>query len=131
MNVSSLGSNTASLNPQQIGQPNDKELQALKSDLKSGNLVAAQHDFAALQQALQAAQPTSATSQSDFNSLQKSAIQSGNITSANQVLAAHGKNLPGANQAHDKNHHHEHHSIAHTTAVGKHSASPAVSGLMA
>jgi hypothetical protein len=87
-----------------------KQFQQLGQDLKSGNLSAAQSDFATLQQNSPASSPAAAPSTSSaaqaFSQLGKD-LQSGNLSAAQQDFSTAQQNLqaPGTQP-----HHHHHHS---------------------
>src|ERR1700722_13045734 len=84
--------------PQPVGSSSSQQLQQLSQDLQSGNLSAAQSDFATLQQAFSQASsttsapsPSSTTSTSNpvaqaFNQL-SSDLQSGNLAAAQKDLS--------------------------------------------
>ena len=146
MNVSNVTSSASFPSISGESCQRDKELKALQNDLQSGNMKAAQQDYAALQQALQGSASGGAGSQAaggvqggkDCLALQ-SALQSGNISSATQALVALRKDLTtpaqGSAQGHNHSHHHHHRAgaAASNGAPGSQAAaprSPAVAGLV-
>ena len=108
MSISSIFSNLAAYpsNPSTNVQAAKKDLAALSSDLQSGNVAAAQQDFAALLQAapqvksqLQSGAGTPASSA--FGAL-STALQSGDLTGAQTAMATLQQTMRG-------HHHHHHH----------------------
>lgn len=112
MSVAGISSSLFNYTPQSVQnnfQQFQKEFQQLGKDLQSGNLTAAQADFATLQQdAPQAASTTSSPSSSPiaqaFSRLAKD-LQAGNITSAQQDYSTLQQDL----QSHAAQAHHHHH----------------------
>src|SRR5713101_2688149 len=89
----------------------EQEFQQLGADLQSGNLSAAQSDFATLQQLGPQANSTSSSQSSDpiaqeFSQLSKD-LQSGNITAAQQDYATIQQDFQDLAA---KGHHHHHQS---------------------
>jgi outer membrane protein assembly factor BamD (BamD/ComL family) len=95
------------------------EFQQLGQDLQSGNLAAAQSDFAALQK-LQPQPPTSSSSQSgvtqDFNQLATD-LKAGNTTAAQQDFARLQQDLQA--QSAQGHHHHSHQSSDSSSAISQ------------
>ena len=112
--LSSALSNYQPQNVQSNRQQFKQEFQQLGQDLQSGNLSAAQADFATLQQ--NAPQAAASTSQSNnpiaqaFNQLSQD-LQSGNLTAAQQDFSAIQQDFQNqaAPQAPAATHHHHHH----------------------
>jgi outer membrane protein assembly factor BamD (BamD/ComL family) len=108
-----LSSSLFSLNSQAVTSPQQqfqKEFQQLGQDLQSGNLSAAQSDFATLQQNSPSSSPTASTSTSipiaeAFSQLGKD-LQSGNLSAAQQDFSNIQRDVQGGTPAH---HHHHHH----------------------
>jgi len=114
-----FGSSISSYSPQSIQgrmQQSQQEFQQLGQDLQSGNLSAAQSDFATLQQSgLQANSTTSAqntnTIAQAFNQLSTD-LQAGNTTAAQQDYAniqQDFQNQGTQSQGTHMHHHHHHH----------------------
>lgn len=102
-------------NTQNQGQQIQQDLQKLGSDLSSGNLSAAQSDFAALQQ-LMPGNSTSSTQSSNniaqaFSKL-SSDLQSGNLSAAQQDYATLQQDMQNVHS----HHHHHHHSAGGANA---------------
>ena len=92
-------------------QKTHSEFQQLGQDLQSGNLSAAQNDFATLQQLQGSSGATAATQSSgsitqDFNQLAAD-LKAGNLTAAQQDFTAVQKDLQ--TQPPSVQHHHHHH----------------------
>jgi outer membrane protein assembly factor BamD (BamD/ComL family) len=108
-----LSSSLFSLNSQAVTGPQQqfqKEFQQLGQDLRSGNLSAAQSDFAALQQNSPSSSATASASTSGsiaqaFSQLGKD-LQSGNLSAAQQDFSNLQQDVQSGAQAH---HHHHHH----------------------
>lgn len=124
MSVAGISSSLFSYLSQSLhskGHQARQDFQQLGSDLQSGNLSAAQSDFASLQQ-LQAQSTTSTTPTStssasstvaqEFQQLAKD-LQSGNLTAAQQDYA-NIQQQPSA-IASRSSHHHHHHSRSSAT----------------
>lgn len=95
---------------QQRGQQMRSEFQQLGQDLKSGNLSAAQSDFASLQQLKQgspsSSMHTNSTMGQDFQQLAQD-LKSGNTSAAQQDYAKIQQDLQSQSaQAHGHHHHH-------------------------
>jgi outer membrane protein assembly factor BamD (BamD/ComL family) len=108
-----LSSSLFSFNSQAVTSPQQqfqKKFQQLGQDLQSGNLSAAQSDFATLQENSPSASATASTSTSNpiaqaFSQLGKD-LQSGNLSAAQQDFSNIQQDVQGGTQAH---HHHHHH----------------------
>lgn len=95
-----------------------QEFQQLGSDLQSGNLSAAQSDFATLTQLAPSltstSSPTSSTSSQTSNPIEQAFaqlakdLQSGNLSAAQQDFSTIQQDMQSAMAAHG--HHHHHHS---------------------
>lgn len=90
------------------------EFQQLGKDLQSGNLSAAQSDFATLQQLRPATNSTSSAQSSspltqDFNQLATD-LKAGNITAAKQDYAKIQQDFQNQASQSQTHHHHHHHS---------------------
>jgi hypothetical protein len=101
-----FSSNPQAINPQQQFQ---KEFQQLGQDLQSGNLAAAQSDFATLQPNAPSSSPIAPASTSGsvaqaFSQLGKD-LQSGNLSAAKQDFS----NIQQDVQSHGAQAHHHHH----------------------
>jgi hypothetical protein len=114
--VSSVNGNQTGIQSQWQQQMQD--FKALANALHSGNLTTAQSSFATWQQDFQAngstntqttqqTQPFGSNSQAntDFQAL-SSALQSGDLSSAQQAFASLQQDLQGAGHAHRHHHHH-------------------------
>jgi len=122
MSVSGIfSSGLSSFNPDNVRSQADqlrKEFQQLGQDLQSGNLTAAQTDFAALQQDGRA---SSAGSQSSnpiaqaFTQLGKD-LQAGNVTAAQQDFSAIQQDVQSSSTQAPATHAHHHHHRASTDA---------------
>jgi hypothetical protein len=119
MSVSGIASSIlfSPVSPQSLqskAQQIQQEFQQLGQDLKSGNLSAAQTDFATLQSGLQQ-NNSSSTSQSnnpivhDFAQL-ASDLKVGNLSAAQQDFTALQQSLNTAGTAGAQGHHHHHHA---------------------
>ncbi len=108
LSSSLFNSNSQAISPQQQFQ---KEFQQLGQDLKSGNLSAAQSDFATLQQNSASSSPTTSASNSSaiaqaFSQLGKD-LQSGNLSAAQQDFSNIQQDTQSqSTQAHGHHHHH-------------------------
>ncbi len=110
MSVSAISTSVFDANSQNVQNKMKQEFQQLGQDLQSGNLSAAQSDFATLQQL--APQSTSAMSQSsnplaqDFQQLAQD-LQSGNLSAAQQDYTKIQQDFQSASgQTHGHHHHH-------------------------
>ena len=108
LSSSLFNSNSQAISPQQQFQ---KEFQQLGQDLKSGNLSAAQSDFATLQQNSTSSSATTSASNSSaiaqaFSQLGKD-LQSGNLSAAQQDFSNIQQDTQSqSTQAHGHHHHH-------------------------
>jgi hypothetical protein len=108
LSSSLFNSNSQAISPQQQFQ---KEFQQLGQDLKSGNLSAAQSDFATLQQNSGSSSATTSASNSSaiaqaFSQLGKD-LQSGNLSGARQDFSNIQQDTQSqSTQAHGHHHHH-------------------------
>ncbi|HTA23504.1 MAG TPA: hypothetical protein VK763_08230 [Terriglobales bacterium] len=108
LSSSLFNSNSQAISPQQQFQ---KEFQQLGQDLKSGNLSAAQSDFATLQQNSASSSATTSASSSSaiaqaFSQLGKD-LQSGNLSAAQQDFSNIQQDTQSqSTQAHGHHHHH-------------------------
>jgi hypothetical protein len=97
-----------------------KEFQQLGQDLQSGNLSAAQSDFATLQQLRQPAGSTTPTSGSpiaqDFSQLAAD-LKAGNTTASQQDYAKIQQDFQS--QSAQTHHHHHHHGSSESGDVGQ------------
>jgi outer membrane protein assembly factor BamD (BamD/ComL family) len=119
MSVSGISSNNFSQynsqNAQGVGQQIQQDFQQLGADLQSGNLSAAQSDYATLQQALPQNNANSQTQTTqNANPIQQAfaqlsqALQSGNLSAAQQDFATiqqDAQNQPTATHRHHHGHH--------------------------
>jgi outer membrane protein assembly factor BamD (BamD/ComL family) len=112
--VGILSSSLLNLSSQSVTSPQQsfqKEFQQLGQDLQSGNLSAAQADFATLQQNSRSSAPTSASTSSPiaqaFSQLGKD-LQSGNLSAAQQDFSKIQQDVQS--QGTQTHHHHHHHS---------------------
>ena len=119
MSVSGIASSSlfSPVSPQSLqskAQQIQQEFQQLGQDLKSGNLSAAQTDFATLQSGLQQNSSFSASQSSnpivqDFSQL-ASDLKVGNLSAAQQDFAALQQSLNTPAAAGAQGHHHHHHA---------------------
>jgi outer membrane protein assembly factor BamD (BamD/ComL family) len=119
-------SNYETQNTQSNFQKVQQEFQQLGQDLQSGNLSAAQSDFATLQSLQPQSNSTSSASSSQsnnpvaqaFNQLSQD-LQSGNLTAAQQDFATIQQDLQS--QAAQGTHHHHHHGSegGENSAIGQ------------
>lgn len=119
MSVSGIASSSlfAPVSPQSLqgkAQQIQQEFQQLGQDLKSGNLSAAQTDFATLQSGLQRNNSFSLSQSSnpivqDFSQL-ASDLKVGNLSAAQQDFAALQQSLNTPGTAGAQGHHHHHHA---------------------
>jgi outer membrane protein assembly factor BamD (BamD/ComL family) len=86
-----------------------QEFQQLATDLQSGNLSAAQTDFAALQQNAPASQAGGQTLSQAVSALGND-LQSGNLAGAQKDFAAIQQDIQQASQQGGQVHHHHHHA---------------------
>lgn len=117
MSVSGISSNLFGFNNptvQSKAQQIQQEFQQLGQDLRSGNLSAAQSDFATLQQLVPGSGATPSASQSNnpvaeaFNQLGQD-LQSGNLSAAQQDYANIQQDIQSqAGRAQGHGHHHHH-----------------------
>ena len=110
LSSSLFSSNSQAISPQQQFQ---KEFQQLGQDLQSGNLSAAQSDFATLQQTSPSASATASASTGSpiaqaFSQLGKD-LQSGNLSAAQQDFANIQQDTQSAQSQSTQAHHHHHH----------------------
>lgn len=132
MSVSGIASSSlfAPVTPQSLqnkAQQIHQEFQQLGQDLKSGNLSAAQTDFATLQSGLQQRNSFSASQSSnpivqDFSQL-ASDLKVGNLSAAQQDFAALQQALDSASNAAAgaQGHHHHHHASESSGSNGANS----------
>ena len=116
LDYSTLSTQSVQSKKQQFAQ----EFQQLGTDLQSGNLSAAQTDFATLQQLGSQSNSTSSSQNSDpivqaFNQLSKD-LQSGNITAAQQDYATIQQDFQNLAA---KGHHHHHRSSGSNSATSE------------
>src|SRR5450755_1201947 len=115
MSISGIQGNT--FNPYQFATSNPaQQFQQLGQALQSGNLSAAQSDFASLQKAFpQSASTSSATSSTAANPLSQafnqlaSDLQSGNLSAAQKDYSTIQQDVQGANGGTSGAHSHHHH----------------------
>ncbi len=116
MSVSGIFSVLANYNPQNVqnnAQQFRKEFQQLGQDLQSGNLSAAQSDFATLQQLSPQASSSSQTQSNNpiaqaFNQLSQD-LQSGNVSAAQQDYTNIQQDFQNQATQTQPHHHHHHH----------------------
>lgn len=109
--ASSIFSQLGSLQSNKPGQT-QSEFQQLAQDLQTGNLSAAQTDFAALQQNAPAGQSSSSPLAQAFSTLGKD-LQAGNLSAAQQDFATVKQDVTNLQQAAQQGgqvHHHHHHA---------------------
>ncbi len=142
MNVSSISPVNSTPSPYPTASPDGfgqlvTDFQAIGSALQSGNVSSAQSALTAFQQVLPgstqpnsqtaATQPFGKNSQAntDFQNL-TSALQSGNLATAQQAFASLQNDLKSAQSANSvhKGHHHHHHGSSATAATSS-STTPA------
>jgi outer membrane protein assembly factor BamD (BamD/ComL family) len=111
-----LSSSLFSSNSQAVNSPQQQfqqEFQKLGQALQSGNLSAAQADFATLQQNSPSASTTASTSSSNpiaqaFSQLAKD-LQSGNLSAAQQDFSTIQQDTQNQSTQASSHHHHHHH----------------------
>jgi hypothetical protein len=122
MSVNVISSNSSL---QTLFLPPKQDLQALQTDLSSGNLAGAQKDFASFQKdtlnLFQNSKPGDAQAASsqlstDLQALQ-SALSSGNLTGAQKAFAAFQQDLQNTGIGHKDHHRHHRHQEEDTKST--------------
>ncbi len=94
-----------------------QEFQQLATDLQSGNLSAAQTDFAALRQNAPASQSSGQTLSQAVSALGND-LQSGNLAGAQKDFASIQQDIQQASQQGGQVHHHHHHHAQESQSSG-------------
>ncbi|HXW90292.1 MAG TPA: hypothetical protein VEK33_07075 [Terriglobales bacterium] len=117
----SSSSVSSTQSPANTRQEIQQDFEQLGQALQSGNLTAAQQDFATLEQLLPQNNSTSANANSPlsqaFSQLSQD-LQSGNLTAAQQAYATIQQDFQGQ-AAHWQGHHHHHHADGEAGSFGQ------------